>query len=47
VLLRAAGFADIAFDHGVWQRIYSEIDEFFNPTPIFVLSARLPQETIP
>ena len=42
VLLRAAGFADIAFDHGVWQRIDSEIDELFNPTPIFVLSARLP-----
>ncbi|WP_410104910.1 class I SAM-dependent methyltransferase [Sutterella wadsworthensis] len=47
VLLREAGFADIQFDHGVWQRIYSEIDEFFNPTPIFVLSARLPQETTP
>lgn len=39
-LLRQAGFSDIAVDTGVWQRIYGEADEFYDPTPGFALQAR-------
>lgn len=38
-LLRQAGFHDICVDTGVWQRIYQEFDEFYNPTPIFTITA--------
>lgn len=38
-LLRAAGFRDIQIDTGVWKRIYQEADEFYNPTPIFTITA--------
>lgn len=38
-LLEKAGFHAIEVDTGVWQRIYHSVDEFFNPTPIFTISA--------
>ena len=38
-LLEEAGFHDIQVDPTVWQRIYCDIDEFYNPTPIFVIAA--------
>ena len=39
-LLTAAGFRDIQVDTDLWQRIYHNIDEFYNPTPIFLITAR-------
>ena len=39
-LLRRAGFAQVQVDGSVWRRIYARQDEFYNPTPIFALSAR-------
>lgn len=38
-LLIQAGFQNITVDTGVWQRIYQEFDEFYNPTPIFTIAA--------
>ena len=38
-LLVAAGFERITVDMGVYRRIYAEIDEFYNPTPIFTIAA--------
>ena len=38
-LLVEAGFDRIAVDMGCYKRIYREIDEFFNPTPIFTIAA--------
>lgn len=38
-LLAAVGFHDIAVDTGVWKRVYADYDEFYNPTPIFTLTA--------
>ena len=38
-LLTEAGFRDITVDHGVWGRIYNQVDEFYNPTPIFMIVA--------
>lgn len=38
-LLSAAGFHDITVDTGVWKRIYCNVDEFYNPTPIFTIVA--------
>ena len=38
-LLVEAGFERVLVDMGVYKRIYAEIDEFFNPTPIFTLAA--------
>ena len=38
-LLVEAGFERITVDMGVYKRIYREIDEFFNPTPIFTIAA--------
>ena len=38
-LLAEAGFERIIVDVGVYRRIYAEIDEFFNPTPIFTIAA--------
>ena len=40
LLLRQAGFRDIHVDTAVWRRIYARMDEFYNPTPIFAISAR-------
>lgn len=39
-LLTEAGFKDIRVDHEVYRRIYREIDRFYNPTPIFCITAR-------
>lgn len=41
-LLVEAGFERITVDMGVYRRIYAEIDEFFNPTPIFTIAASKP-----
>ncbi len=38
-LLGQAGFERILVDHGVWKRIYDQVDEFYNPTPIFTIVA--------
>ncbi len=38
-LLAQAGFGGITLDTQVWQRIYRETDEFYNPTPIFTVAA--------
>ena len=38
-LLVEAGFERICVDVGVYKRIYAEIDEFYNPTPIFTIAA--------
>ncbi len=38
-LLLDAGFEKMVIDTGVWKRIYQEIDEFYNPTPIFTIAA--------
>jgi hypothetical protein len=43
-LLIEAGFERIMVDMGVYRRIYAEVDEFFNPTPIFTIAAFKPQE---
>ena len=39
-LLAQAGFRDIQLDTEVYQRIYTEFDEFYNPTPIFMITAK-------
>ncbi len=38
-LLVEAGFERVLVDMGVYKRIYAEVDEFFNPTPIFTIAA--------
>lgn len=38
-LLRQAGFRSVAVDTGVWGRIYREVDEFYDPTPGFAITA--------
>ena len=38
-LLVEAGFERVLVDMGVYRRIYREIDEFFNPAPIFTIAA--------
>ena len=38
-LLVEAGFERVLVDVGVYKRIYQEIDEFYNPTPIFTIAA--------
>ena len=38
-LLSRAGFRDCRVDRGVYRRVYREIDRFFNPTPIFCITA--------
>lgn len=42
-LLTEAGFEWICIDSGVYRRIYKEIDEFYNPVPIFLIAARKPE----
>ena len=38
-LLIEAGFERIQVDTGVYKRIYDEIDEFYNPVPVFMIAA--------
>ena len=38
-LLKQAGFSNIRVDTSVWKRIYADVDEFYNPTPIFTIAA--------
>lgn len=38
-LLEKAGFAAIELDLTISSRIYQEIDEFYNPTPLFLIRA--------
>ena len=38
-LLIEAGFEKVMIDTGVYRRIYQEIDEFYNPVPIFTITA--------
>lgn len=38
-LLSQAGFSDIRVDNTVSSRIYREIDRFYNPTPLFCITA--------
>ena len=38
-LLALAGFSHITVDTCVWQRIYREEDEFYDPTPGFAITA--------
>lgn len=39
-LLEKTGFHDIQTDTAVYKRIYMEFDEFYNPTPIFMITAK-------
>ena len=39
-LLAEAGFRDVRVDYTVSSRVYREIDRFYNPTPLFCLTAR-------
>ncbi len=39
LLLQKAGFSHISVDTQVGKRIYKEIDEFYDPTPVFSLFA--------
>lgn len=39
-LLNRAGFRNCRVDRDVYGRIYREIDRFYNPTPIFCITAR-------
>lgn len=41
-LLRRAGFEQVQADDKAGTRIYTRPDEFYNPTPMFLLSARKP-----
>ncbi len=38
-LLLRAGFSNTAVDHDVWQRVYSKMDGFYDPTQGFAVSA--------
>ena len=38
-LLIEAGFERISVDAGAYKRLYAEIDEFYNPEPVFALVA--------
>ena len=37
--LEKAGFEQIRLDLGISKRIYTEKDEFYNPTPLFCIAA--------
>lgn len=39
VLLRQAGFEKISVDSALSKRIYPQIDEFYNPTPMFTIQS--------
>ena len=43
-LLTEAGFEWVCIDRGVYRRIYQEIDEFYNPVPVFSIAAGKPAE---
>lgn len=43
-LLMAAGYECISVDLGVHKRIYAQIDEFYNPVPIFSIVAKKASE---
>ena len=38
-ILEKAGFEKLELNLGVSRRIYQEIDEFYNPTPLFMIKA--------
>ncbi len=38
-ILQKTGFETIEMDLGVSKRVYREVDEFYNPTPMFFLKA--------
>ncbi|MBP0969930.1 MAG: class I SAM-dependent methyltransferase [Oscillospiraceae bacterium] len=38
-LLTETGFSEVTVDTEVYKRIYAEIDEFYNPVPIFTVAA--------
>ncbi len=40
-LLEHLAFSEINVDESVWKRIYDKKDEFYNPTPIFTLVAKV------
>lgn len=40
ILLERCGYEDIQIDCGLSQRLYAQVDAFYNPTPMFALSAR-------
>ena len=42
-LLLDAGFERVTVDAGVWERLYAEKDEFYNPAPIFTIAACRPE----
>ena len=46
-LLLEAGFDQIRIDTGIWNRIYREKDEFYNPQKIFTLAAFKKTEQTP
>ena len=39
-LLTGIGFEKVTVDTEVYKRIYAEVDEFYNPVPIFTVAAR-------
>ena len=45
-LLLKAGFRDIQVDREVYRRVYREIDRFYNPTPIFCITAKKGQSEL-
>ena len=38
-LMTDLGFERIMIDNGVYKRLYSKIDEFYNPAPVFTIAA--------
>jgi hypothetical protein len=38
-LLKEIGFNRVIVDTEVYKRIYAEVDEFYNPVPIFTVAA--------
>ena len=42
ILLRQAGFEKISVDSALSKRIYPQIDEFYNPTPMFTIQSYKP-----
>lgn len=43
-LAAQAGFTQVSVDTSAWQRLYPPRGEFSNPTPVFVLVARRPEQ---
>ena len=41
--LRRTGVEEFSFDLGISKRIYTEKDEFYNPTPMFLIFAKKPR----